>query len=96
MNEGFGKELHKKGHSVKRSGPFSEPQDSQNCELCRYRYRLETLSELNFPFCIGFPLRMVLGLPRRNTDTEFDGELIILQHSDTDLSSVVINSVFIV
>ena len=30
MNEGFGKDLYRKGNSVKRSGPFSEPQDSEN------------------------------------------------------------------
>ena len=27
MNEGFGKDFHRKGNSVKRSGPFSEPPD---------------------------------------------------------------------
>ena len=30
VNEGFGKEFHGKGNSVKRSGPFSEPLDSEN------------------------------------------------------------------
>ena len=30
MNEGFGKDFYKKGNSVKRSGPFSEPPDSEN------------------------------------------------------------------
>ena len=30
MNEGFGKDFHRKGDSVKRSGPFSEPPDSEN------------------------------------------------------------------
>ena len=29
-NEGFGKDFHRKGSSVKRSGPFSEPPDSEN------------------------------------------------------------------
>ena len=30
MNEGFGKDFYKKGNSVKRSRPFSEPPDSEN------------------------------------------------------------------
>ena len=30
MNEGFGKDFYRKGTSVKRSGPFSEPPDSEN------------------------------------------------------------------
>ena len=30
MNEGFGKDFHRKGNSVKRSGPFAEPPDSEN------------------------------------------------------------------
>ena len=30
MNEGFGKDFYRKGNSVKRFGPFSEPLDSQN------------------------------------------------------------------
>ena len=30
MNEGFGKDFYRKGNSVKRSGPFSEPPDSEN------------------------------------------------------------------
>ena len=30
MNEGFGKDFDRKGNSVKRSGPFSEPLDSEN------------------------------------------------------------------
>ena len=29
MNEGFGKDFYRKGNSVKRSGPFSEPPDSE-------------------------------------------------------------------
>ena len=29
VNEGFGKEFHRKGYSVKRSGSFSEPPDSE-------------------------------------------------------------------
>ena len=29
-NEGFGKDFYRKGNSVKRSGPFSEPPDSEN------------------------------------------------------------------
>ena len=33
MNEGFGKEFHRKGDSLKRSGPFSEPSDSENRSL---------------------------------------------------------------
>ena len=28
MNEGFGKDFYRKGNSVKRSGKFSEPPDS--------------------------------------------------------------------
>ena len=27
---GFGKDFYRKGNSVKRSGPFSEPPDSEN------------------------------------------------------------------
>ena len=30
MNEGFGKDVYREGNSVKRSGPFSEPPDSEN------------------------------------------------------------------
>ena len=30
MNGGFGKDLYRKGNSVKRSGPFSELPDSEN------------------------------------------------------------------
>ena len=30
MNEGFCKDFYRKGNSVKRSGPFSEPPDSEN------------------------------------------------------------------
>ena len=29
VNEGFGKDLHRKGNSVKRSGPFSELPENQ-------------------------------------------------------------------
>ena len=30
MNKGLGKEFYRKGNSVKRSGPFNEPPDSEN------------------------------------------------------------------
>ena len=30
VNEGFGKDFYRKGNSMKRSGPFSEPPDSDN------------------------------------------------------------------
>ena len=30
VNERFGKDFYRKGNSVKRSGPFSEPPDSEN------------------------------------------------------------------
>ena len=30
VNEGFGKDFYRKGNSVKRFGPFSEPPDSEN------------------------------------------------------------------
>ena len=30
MNEGFGKDFYRKGNSVKRFGPFTEPLDSEN------------------------------------------------------------------
>ena len=30
MNEGLGKDFYRKSNSVKRSGPFSEPPDSEN------------------------------------------------------------------
>ena len=30
MKGGFGKDFYRKGNSVKRSGPFSEPPDSEN------------------------------------------------------------------
>ena len=33
MNEGFGKDFYRKGNSVKRSGRFSEPPDSENSEV---------------------------------------------------------------
>ena len=33
LNEGFGKDFYRKGNSVKRSGRFSEPPDSENWKL---------------------------------------------------------------
>ena len=30
VNQGFGKDFYRKGNSVKRSGPFSEPPDFEN------------------------------------------------------------------
>ena len=30
VNQGFGKDLYRKGNSVKRFGPFTEPPDSEN------------------------------------------------------------------
>ena len=30
VNRGLGEDLYRKGNSVKRSGPFSEPPDSEN------------------------------------------------------------------
>ena len=30
VNEGFGEDFNRKGNSAKRSGPFSEPPDSEN------------------------------------------------------------------
>ena len=30
VNEGFGKDFHRKGDAVKRFGPFTEPPDSEN------------------------------------------------------------------
>ena len=30
VNEGFGEDFYRKGNSLKRSGPFSEPPDSEN------------------------------------------------------------------
>ena len=30
MNERFGKDIYRKDNSVKRSGPFREPPDSEN------------------------------------------------------------------
>ena len=30
VNEGFGKDFYRKGKSVKRFGPFTEPPDSEN------------------------------------------------------------------
>ena len=35
VNEGFGKEIDRKGKSMKRSGPFSEPPESENESLLR-------------------------------------------------------------
>ena len=34
MNEGLGKDFYRKGSSVKRSWPFSEPPDSENSKIC--------------------------------------------------------------
>ena len=39
MNEGFGKDFYRKGNSVKRSGPFSEPPDSENWKVVVQIYR---------------------------------------------------------
>ena len=33
VNEGFGKDFYRKGNSVKRSGPFGEPPDSENWKV---------------------------------------------------------------
>ena len=33
MNEAFGKDFYRKGNSVKRFGPFSEPPDSETEKL---------------------------------------------------------------
>ena len=33
MNEGFGKDFYRKGNSVKRFGPFTEPPDSENLKV---------------------------------------------------------------
>ena len=33
VNQGFGKDFYRKGNSVKRSGRFSEPPDSENRKL---------------------------------------------------------------
>ena len=33
VNEGLGKDFYRKGNSVKRSGPFSEPPDSENWKV---------------------------------------------------------------
>ena len=33
VNQGFGKDFYRKGNSVKRSGPFSEPPDSENWKV---------------------------------------------------------------
>ena len=33
VNEGLGKDFYRKGNSVKRSGPVSEPPDSENCKV---------------------------------------------------------------
>ena len=30
VNEGYGQDFYRKGNSVKRSGPFSEPPDCEN------------------------------------------------------------------
>ena len=33
VNEGFGNDFYRKGNSVKRSGRFSEPPDSENWKI---------------------------------------------------------------
>ena len=33
MNEGLGKDFYRKGNSVKRSGPYSEPPDPENWKV---------------------------------------------------------------
>ena len=33
MNQGFGKDFYRKGNSVKRFGPFTEPPDSENWKV---------------------------------------------------------------
>ena len=33
MNQGFGKDFYRKGNSVKRFGPFTEPPDSENLKV---------------------------------------------------------------
>ena len=33
VNEGFGKDFYRKDNSVKRSGPFGEPPDSEICKV---------------------------------------------------------------
>ena len=36
VNQGFGKDFYRKGNSVKRFGPFTEPPDSQTEKLLSY------------------------------------------------------------
>ena len=33
MKQGFGKDFYRKGNSVKRFGPFTEPPDSENSKV---------------------------------------------------------------
>ena len=46
MNEAFGKDFYRKGNSVKRSGPFSEPPDSENRKVA---------VQIHFPKISSFP-----------------------------------------
>ena len=48
MNEGFGEDFHRKGYSVKRSGPFSEPPDSETDEKLRCSHPLLAENQLLF------------------------------------------------
>ena len=57
MNGGFGKDFYRKGNSVKRSGPFSEPPGSE----------LRGFGDVRgFPFCGGKKgLRLPLAMGNR-------------------------------
>ena len=47
MNEGFGKDFYRKGNSVKRFGPFTEPPESEN-EIVAVLIPFRRTSALNF------------------------------------------------
>ena len=50
MNEGFGKDFYRKGNSVKRSGPFSEPPDSENRKVADLRTPREIYGHVFFVY----------------------------------------------
>ena len=51
MNDGFGEELYRKGNSMKRSGPFSEPPDSQTRNLLSSQDSAPKLKQHSWSCC---------------------------------------------
>ena len=67
VNEGFGQDFHRKGDSVKRFGPFTEPPDSENWKvavLIPFPRKSEIVDRpLCWPLCMQTPSKAPLTPP---------------------------------